>query len=191
MFRNAFLPIGTAPWTVGIFLYRYLSFVLPIYQFQYIARWKGKDNKNYLSSDIISRDPPWHDMEKCSVTIKGATSLYFVSFPTKYNLLSSWRELQNVRLFRKTSTMKTILNSGGIWRAKYGEGQHGWKFAILTKILRVCSVGVAPLRRTSISRIFGLTYLKDWQFSLNLSKVPFPPRKLPSLHYFLHWDTKN
>ena len=34
------------------FKYHYLSFVLPIYQFQYIARWKDKENKNYLSSDI-------------------------------------------------------------------------------------------------------------------------------------------
>ena len=30
--------------------------------------------------------------------------------------------------------MKAILNSEGIRRAKYGEGQHGWKFANLTKI---------------------------------------------------------
>ena len=30
--------------------------------------------------------------------------------------------------------MKTIVDSEGIWRAKYGEGQHGWKFANLIKI---------------------------------------------------------
>ena len=63
-------------------------------------------------TSIISRDPSWHDMENCSVIIQGATSLYFVSFSTKYNLLSSWRGLKNVRLFRETSTMKAVLNSG-------------------------------------------------------------------------------